>query len=229
MANLYVFIAFMFARAPSWRNNLDRMFSHIAKQRHLALAGDKERFHKMCADVERKTGEPLGMGVEELRQYLLKGQYKIVQTSTAYKLRTMFESAISVASEMKEFGFEVLYAPTGRFFVTSDSPVFTLRPESKRGSVIGVGFGLSNVIVHFPLNKRACLRLRRGVEPSGFYISERHLDEINRLTMTTATRCLYSPEGNRRIARLFDQWGCKAQPGKNTFMLEPPSQSPPHR
>ncbi len=218
MGHVYLFTAFMFARVPSWRENLDRLFSRVAKERHVRIASDKEGFHKMCADMERQTGQPLGMDVEEMRRYILRGEYEIVQSSKAYNLRSMFESALSVAQTLQEFSYEVLYAPQGHFFLTSDCPVFTLLPEGNKQASIGMGFGWPKVLVHFPLNKRACLRLRRGVEPAAVGIGEYDLGQINRVTMANATKYLYSPEGHRRISRLFDQWGCKIEAGKNAYM-----------
>jgi hypothetical protein len=227
MGHVYLFIAFTFARVPSWRENLDRLFSRVAKERQLSLAKDKEQFQRLCADMERDTGKPLDIDAEELRQYILKGKYEIVQASRAYNLGSMFQSALSIARTLQEFGYEVLYAPKGRFFLTSDSPVFTLQPETNRQATIGMGFGWPRVLVHFPLNKRACLRLKRGAEPAAIEISEYDLGQINRVTMANASQFLYSSEGYRRISRLFDQWGCKIEPGKNAFMPtpEPPKQS----
>jgi hypothetical protein len=141
MGHVYLFTAFMFARVPAWRENLDRMFGRVAKEHELRLAKDKQQFHKMCADMERDTCKPLNMDAEELRQYILKGEYEIVQASTAYNLGSMFQSAVHIAGTLQEFGYEVLYAPIGRFFVTSDSPVFTLRPEPNQQATIGLGFG----------------------------------------------------------------------------------------
>ena len=57
--------------------------------------------------------------------------------------------------------------------------------------------------------------------PRSLQISEYDLGQINRLTMMNASRCLYSAEGHRRISRLFDQWGCRVEPGKNAFMPIP--------
>lgn len=109
----------------------------------------------------------------------------------------------------------------GRFFVTSDSHVSTLQPEPGRQAAIGVGFGWPGVLVHFPLNKRVCLRLKRRVEPAAIEISEYDLVQINRITMVNASQHLYSSEGYRKISRLFDQWGRKIEPGKNAFMPTP--------
>ncbi len=229
MGAVYLFVAFMFARVPRWREYLDKLFSHVAKERQLSIARDKEQFHKQVADFEHETGKPLPIDAETLRQGMLEGEYEIVQTSTAYNLDSMFRSAFGVVRELEQFEYEVLYAPTGRFFITSDSPVSTVQPQVDGLDTIGVGFGLPNVIVHFPLNKRACLRLRRGVKPEAFHANAYDMDVINHLTMMTATRNIYLPERNRRISRIFDQCGCTVAPGKNAFMLESPKQSPPRR
>ena len=60
----------------------------------------------------------------------------------------MFRSALRIADELAEFGHQVLYAPKNMFFLTSDSPVFTLQPEPNREATIGVGCGWARVQVH---------------------------------------------------------------------------------
>jgi hypothetical protein len=147
-----------------------------------------------------------------------------------YNLGAMFDSALNVANTLREFGYELLYAPAGKSFLTSDSPVFTLVPEGNRQATIGMGFGWPKVLVHFPLNKRVCLRLSRAVsEPDSFETSEHDLEQIKRITMANANRFLYSSEGLRKISRLFDQWGCKIEPGTNAFMPTPEASVRPRK
>jgi hypothetical protein len=69
MGHVYLFVAFMFARVPSWREHLDKLFGKVVRETELARARDKEKFHKLCADMERDTGKSLNMDFEELRQY----------------------------------------------------------------------------------------------------------------------------------------------------------------
>jgi hypothetical protein len=223
MSHVYLFVAFMFTRVPSWREYLDNMFGKIAREKHMALARDKEKFYKSCADMERDTGEPLNMDYEELRQYAAKGDYRVVQSSRAYNLGSMIESAAHLAGILRHFNYELLYAPKGVFFVTSDSPVVTVRPDGGGKSTIGMGFARPGVQVHFPLNKRVFLRMRKNIMSWMLLIGERRVREINRLTMATATRYLYSSESYRTTSRLFDQWGCQVSAGKNAYMLEPES------
>jgi Protein of unknown function (DUF4238) len=229
MGHLYLFTAFMFTRVPSWREHLDRLLSHVVKEGQLSRARDKDRFHKLCEEFEKETGEALGMDCEELRQHVLRGEYEVVQGSTAFNLGSMFESALNVARELQTFGYEIVYAPRNDFFLTSDSPVFTLQPDGAGEAGIGMGFGWPGVEVYFPLNKLACLRLKRGMEPGARGLTSPSVAQINQVTMMNATRHLYSCEGYRRISWLFDQWGCKIEPGKNAFMPKPELPKQPNR
>jgi hypothetical protein len=221
--HLMIFVAIMFARVPSWREYLDNMAARTAKELHRKIASDKERFYKSCADMERSTGKLLGIDYEEMRQSILRENFDVLQESTAYNLGAMFTSALDVAEELKEFGYQTLYAPAGKPFLTSDSPVFTLRPEGDRQASISMGFGWPHVEVYFPLNKRACLKMKRGIQPGAWLADEWRVEQINNIVMATATRYMYSSQGYPRIGRLFDERGCKVRPGKEAFLSKPPT------
>jgi hypothetical protein len=222
--HLNVFVAFMFARVPSWREHLDTLAAQVARGIQLKIANDKEAFHKDCADYDATSGKPLGIDYEALRQYVLKGDFDIEQNSTAFNLGAMFDSALGIAERLRNYGHEVLYAPEGKFFLTSDSPVYTVQPDGKGEATVGVGFGWPGVEVIFPLNKRACLRMKVGLTLESGFIEEGYVDQINHLIMATATKYLFSSERYRRISRLFDEHGCKVRPGKESFLTAPPSQ-----
>jgi hypothetical protein len=177
----------MFARVPRWREYLDTRFAQIVRQMQLRDARDKDKFHRLCAEMERDTGKPLAMEFEKLRQYILEGEYEIVQSSVAFNLGYMFKTAFNVAEQLQHYGYEVLHAPRGGVFFTSDSPVFTIQPQPNRQASIGMGFGWAGVEVFFPLNKRACLRLSRGFPPANTETSEQSLSQINRVTMFSAS------------------------------------------
>jgi len=226
-SSLILFVAIMFARVPSWRENVDKIIGKVMKDGHLKLAQDKERFHKSCADMEKVTGKPLKLDYEELRQYVLKGEFEVVQASKAYNLRSMFECAFMLAAELGNFSYQVYYPPEGKVFVTSDSPVFTVQPDRSGRATIGVGVSRPGVEVCFPLNKKACLMLKRAAEPARVFIKESAVNLINKVTMATATQYLYTSEGHRRLARLFNQNGCKVRPGKESYLPERPQSKGP--
>jgi hypothetical protein len=84
---------------------------------------------KVLLADDSDNGKPLSMDTEEFRQFILSGEYEIEQTSNAFSLGTMFTSGLAVMDELQKFGFEVLYSPEGKFFVTSDSPVYTIKQD----------------------------------------------------------------------------------------------------
>jgi hypothetical protein len=221
--HVIIFIAFMFARVPTWREHLDNVAAHVAREGIVNTARNKEKFLQACVELEAKKGKPLGMEPEKLRQYILKGDYDLKQGSTGFNLGAMFTSALSGVEELATMGYQALYAPKGMSFLTSDSPVFTLQPDGTGQATIGMGFGWKHVEVYFPLNKRACFRMKRGIPSKGRIIDAGRVDLINRVTMISAARYLYSSRGLRKIARLFDEHGCKIKAGKNSFMSRPPS------
>jgi len=213
---LYFFIAVMFARTPAWRDNLDRMAGEIAKQQHLKIARNKEKFLETCSSYEAATGKSLG-DWESLRQAALSGKYEIRQVSVGFNLGAMFGSALTVLEELVYFGCQRWYAPQGSFFFTSDFPVTTLQPDGNGQAAVGVGFALAAEVL-FPVNKRLCLRLIRGKPMTVDEISRERVEAINRLIMATTSRHLYGPEGTRRNSRLFDQYGCKIRAGETAFL-----------
>jgi len=213
----------MFARVPAWREYLDKMAVGIARHHQVKTASDKAKFEKLCMEVEKHTGKKMGP-YEALRQHILRGDYELSQQSVGFNLGGMMTSANAIIEMLKEFDYRVLYAPRGCNFCTSDSPVYTLMPEGTGEATVGMGFGWPGVEVYFPLNKNACLKLRRQQGSGGFLITEKKVEEINRVTMGTATRHLYACQGFRRTSRLFDQCGCRMSPGNRTFMPRSPEQ-----
>jgi hypothetical protein len=225
-SHVIMFLAFLFARVPSWRENLNNMAVQLAWKMLQREVNDKEKFHKTCAEIEKQQGKSLG-DFEKLREDVLNRRFDIEQ-SESHNLGSMCLSACSIAKQLATMNYQAFYAPQGKFFVTSDAPVWTLLPDGTGEATVGMGFGWENVEVYCPLNKRTCFRLKNGTKPMGRIIEEGRVDEINRVTMATAAQHLYSSEGHRRIARLFDERGCKVQVGKNAFMPhpQPPGHSP---
>jgi hypothetical protein len=122
-SHVIMFVAFMFARVPSWRENLNNMAVQHAWEMILRSVADKDEFHKLCSETERERGVTLG-DFEELRQAALNRGFEIEQ-SKAHNLGSMCESACSIAKELATMGYQAFYAPQGKFFLTSDSPVWT--------------------------------------------------------------------------------------------------------
>jgi Protein of unknown function (DUF4238) len=213
---LYFFVAFMFARVPTMREYLDKVVCAAERHKQKALAKDRQKFEESWRQYEQDTGRSAG-DLETLRQFILDGKYKMNQESAAFNLGAMFDFGFVVMDKLMRCNYEVLYAPHGHYFVTSDSPVFTCLPDN-HGVTFGMGFGWPGVHTLFPLNKRACLRLRNGASATSRHISAYLVAEINQFTMACATQHLYMPAPDDRLRRLFDEIGCNVKPGVNAFM-----------
>jgi Protein of unknown function (DUF4238) len=223
IADLLLFVAFMFARVPVWRENLDKVAAQTAKKLHKGFASDKEAFHKICMKIATEKGMA-EFDWESMRQDILSDSYELVQTSESFNLSAMFTSANSLARLLSHFQYQLWLAPEGRTFYTSDAPVFTLGPDASGVQSLGMGFDWPEVAAFFPVNKRACLYLKRGIWCGAMPASPERVDRVNRLVMMTASTFLYSSERFRRTSRLFNEYGCVMRAGENAYMTtEPPA------
>lgn len=215
---LYSFVALTFVRVPSFRDYMNRAFEKWLKHRMQRKAADAAAFVAQCKEMEAKTGKTLG-DHEKLRLAILKGNYELEQKSAGFNLAQVFTSGMGISDMLlNEYKHDLWYAPAGLYYMTCDNPVVTIHPDSDGTAFVGMGFGWRKVEVIFPLNKRVCLRLRRGAREQKLEVSERKVDQINQLMMHVADQFLYASTGYRRTARLFDQWGSKVKYGENAFV-----------
>jgi hypothetical protein len=232
--SLYMFVALMFARVPAWRDFLNKCAADTMKQLGMNIAIDSKQFHADYVESQRRAGKQIDVNqslqeAEKLRSFILSGKYEIEQKSVGFNLGMMLQSMLDLAEQLSSFGFHILLVPSRAAssfcglpettaFLTCDNPVFTVRPEADGTAAAGVGFGWSGVEVYMPLNKRCCLRLARGLKPAHAWVSERFMKQINKQIMANATRFVYSSRGEKRLGRLFDEFGCKIKIGENAFI-----------
>ena len=213
---LYFFAAFLFARVPTMREYLDKVVCATERHKQKTLAKDKQKFEESWRQYEQATGRSAG-DLETLRQFILNGKYKMKQESVAFNLGAMFDFGFVVLDKLMRCNYEILYAPAGCHFVTSDSPVYTVLGD-KTSVTFGFGFDWPGVHTLFPLNKRACLRLRKGTPARSRRISAGLVAEINRFTIVCAAQHLYTSVSDDELRRQFDEEGCNVRPGVNAFM-----------
>ena len=104
----------------------------------------------------------------------------------------MFRSGMQVAEMLADFQYQTHYAPQGTEFFASDNPVYTVGPDDEGDMAVGAGFGRPHVQVYFPLNKRACFYMCRGTQPQTVFTTPKFVEQVNYLTMLTATKYLYA-------------------------------------
>lgn len=216
--NLLAFVAMTFVRVPAYRSYIDRTMEQIMKNVSQQHAQDREKFYADCKQMELQSGSSIG-DYEELRQFVLGGEYSVHQRSAGYNMKMTFESCETIMDILlNEYRHDVWYAPKDSSFLTSDNPVLTICPTLRGTAYIGVGFKWQDTEVVFPLNKRACLILARRCHEERVEVSHRRVNQINDLMMGVAQQYVYASVGYRRISRLFDERGCKIKYGENAFV-----------
>jgi len=218
---LYTFVALSWVRVPAARDYSDRIFAESLKKYMQATAEDSEAFYARIKDFESQTGRRVD-DYEKVRKFALEGQYTATQTSNAFNLRETLATGVTISKTLiSEYGYELLYAPSDLHYLTGDNPVVTFMPDRNGTASVGCGFGHPTTRVLMPLNKRVSLLMYRGAQGDRLEASADRVRRINDLTMAIAQEKMYSPEGTRRLARIFAERGCKVRYGENAFMPHP--------
>jgi len=217
-STLYTFVALTFVRVPAYRNFIDeeaeKHFSRFVQN----VASERERFHRKVDQFEQQTGESLG-DREEAREQILSGKFRLRQESAGFNIFHSLKSGLDIADTLeKEFGYDIFYCEPGAFFITCDNPVFTLGPQANGTATLGMGFGLPDTEILFPLNKRACLKLSRNAEGSKLNFNLRQVDQLNVMVMAAAQKCAYAPGRSELLSKSFEKYGCGLKYGSNAFL-----------
>jgi hypothetical protein len=218
------FIALQWLRGPSGRDFVNGLFETIMMRLVKAAAEDEKQFIKEYEDFARHTGDDMKFSAEEMRAYVLGGQWKISQESHGYKLKQMFEGTLTVAPILRAKHWELLTSDSDQCFCTSDLPVITILPDGVHRGEMGTGFGVPGVHVYFPVSKRYCLVLMDRAACEKRTIPPGHVREINKFLMIGARRYVYASEKNGHMAEVFSRIGCNSILGKNAFMSSPPAE-----
>jgi hypothetical protein len=221
ISELYTFVALMYVRVPAYREFVNVVSAKMIKEFAQNQALDNDKFYEILKDYETKTGRSVG-DHKKLREFLLSNDYTVTQDSVAFNLLHTFQSCLDISETLeKQYGYDLYYAPVDSFFMTCDNPIATIEPDFMGSANIGSGVGRPRTEVVFPLNKRACLILRRYGKGRHISASQVFIDQINNLIMKTAQRYAYAPVGFRRLARIFNERGCTTRYGVNALIPDP--------
>jgi hypothetical protein len=154
------FIAFSMLRGPSFRKRFERFQGEIAKRLSLMLAHHKEAFERTVKEVEQKTGQKFDVPTEEVRQAVLEGAFKYEGTLFS-SLDMMLDLSPELAGVIHQMRWQLLYAPDGVSFITSDRHVVLANPKLRPHPIYGnPGLGQKDVLVFFPLRQKCSLFCR---------------------------------------------------------------------
>jgi hypothetical protein len=225
-SELYSFVALTYVLVPAYRDFIDKQYGALMKRFTQDKAKDATAFAASLKEYEAKTGQSLG-DHEKLREFAASDKYTVSQKSAGFNLLQIFRSSLTISEILEtEYRHDIFYAPADMYFMTGDNPIVTIEPATDGEAFVGSGFGRPRTEVLFPLNKRACLILRRNGREQRIKASELRTRQVNELIMGVSQRFVYGSEGTRAIARMFNQHGCKIRYGENAFMSQPPPVKP---
>ena len=200
-----LFLAFSMARVPNFRENLEEMLGETMKKINMILASDPRNFEAMIESFQRKTGKEIGMPVEELRKFMLEGEYNFRATPqfSLGMAAIMARNSTPIFFEMKWTFLEA----TGDYkFVTSDNPLSYFDPMHDPKSFFGVGLLNENVEVTFPISKDLMfLGMRKNFEGDK-RLSNKSVKEMNRRTVISALRFVFASQYSDGLNRLVQKY-----------------------
>lgn len=213
---LSLFIAFMFSRVPAGRELINKLATQIMRKVSIERAKDPEAFEREFLETAKDTDTEITP--EQVRQYILSGEYNLEQKSASFTISQIPRMAMELAPILESKDWIILRS-NQELFVTSDNPVISLQPDGPQHAVMGMGFGLPGVEIFFPLTAHACLKMVARSRISTDYVKPAGVRQINRLVMTCAKRFLYAAERSTKIDALFQKVGGSISYGENAFVL----------
>jgi len=196
------FIAFMMTRVPNYRDNVENAVADFIRKFSKICASNPESFKFSVEQFEREKGKKLDKPPEELRKYILGGNYNIVvNPQLSLGMTTV---ACDLAPLFYHMKWQFLRATDKYGFVTCDNPVYRFDPNPGPPPFDGVGLLNRNIEVTFPVSRDlTILGTWEGVEK---YIqtNNNQVKEINRRTISSASRFVFASiklEGLNRLVQ----------------------------
>lgn len=201
------FLAFSFTRVPNYRENMiEKPTGQLMKKMHMMMAANKEHFEAHIRRFEAETGNKLDRPVEEMRQYILKGDYDVKVGNPEYSLSFALRSAEDLAAIFHQMHWAFFETSGDTYFLTSDNPLYYMDPTYKRGSFYGVGLLNKKIEVTFPISKNLMF-LGTWEGPEGYLPSnQKTRDLLNRRTIISAQNFVFAPENSDVLKTLVQKY-----------------------
>lgn len=118
--------------------------------------------------------------------------------------------APKIVPDLLDRNWSLWDAPSGKFFVTGDTPLCVFAPTRPGKAFFGAGYDLPGAEITFPIAARTCLMLSRGNHEPRRSITVAELRVVNTRMVATAERYVFSPAQSSAIGRMTSQ----AQPNQ---------------
>ena len=142
--------------------------------------------------------------VEDMRRRLNEARPRLA-VDQKYALGVSLKLTEAVVGQLLDMNWCLCDAPSGRFFITSDTPLNVFMPHEGGTASFGGGLGEPAVEVRFPVSPTVCLALDRRHTAGRRRVGRKFVDETNRRTAWMAERFVVSPFKTRLVSQLVEQ------------------------
>jgi hypothetical protein len=196
------FVALMHTRVPAFRENQQRVMGRLADMMLVGLTHDESKCRALIDEVQAQKPTNVPVTPEIMREALLAGRVQMSFTLPS-TLPLVVEFADRMTLELRQMEWVIVEASPGAEYVTSDNPVCREAPARDERNEWNPVLGLPSVEVTFPLSRELAL-LASWQRPTCHYVVARPavVREVNRRTVMSAQRFVYSPRESAGLLRL---------------------------
>jgi hypothetical protein len=213
---LALYVGLLFARSTSRRKasagTLAKLQGPFAQ-----LEFDEDYVHDTAAHFSEVNGETVTR--EQIREMIRRVAATFSQkemTGNAFIKDLLFHAEM-VKAELVSKTWQVLKAPAGIEFVTSDNPVITFLKLREDLWHPGHGFRTPGVVVAFPLAPNACLTM--GWEGREFQeVDAAAVTRINEMIVSCCDRFVYSKTFNNQVQAMVNVFAHTSVPNETAFI-----------
>jgi hypothetical protein len=195
-----IFLSSLLTRVPNFRESIEVSAAEVIKRINVKLASNKETFKSMVRTFEKETGNKLNSSLEDLRDFILSGRYKIkVEPQFSLLMMTMINDLGPIFHKMNW----TILVSDGHKFVTSDNPLFYDDPTHDPSSPYGVGLLNKSMILTFPITKESALLATWNKGKLSYSkCSNKLVRGINHRTVQSALKFVFSSEISEELNSL---------------------------
>jgi hypothetical protein len=127
------FIGLCLARVPFFRDVSNSLRIEATRQGMEEMSNDPEVLRRVIESIEKEEGAPLGADMATLLPMMRAigaGEVEVTQTSKAWMIKEMLELSLHYTEVFEHMRWNLVEAPAGRSFITSDCPVHVIDSEA---------------------------------------------------------------------------------------------------
>ncbi len=204
--NYSLFVASMMVRVPNMRNNIQKSTGEMIKHMSVFMASHKENFEGAMERYEKDTGKPIGMNIEELRQWMRDPSHYDISVDKEYATAM----ALSLLEDFAKVFFQMKWAffkATDEYkYMTGDNPLRYIDPTYKPRSFYGVGLANENVEVSLPLSKEVCAYGSWKGREGYLQAKNHHVKHLNKITVSASVRFVFADSKSEDIDKFVTKY-----------------------